>query len=78
MPKPSVGRIILVPIDPTMNNGSNVAPAIITRVWSETSVNLRVFADDESILRRTSSTYADNLDNLDQPHLNYWTWPPRV
>lgn len=78
MPKPSVGRIVLVPIDPTMNNGSNVAPAIITRVWSETTVNLRVLADGDSILWRTSSTYAENPDNLDQPHLNYWTWPPRV
>jgi hypothetical protein len=72
---PSLGRIVLVPIEPEMNNGSPVAPAIITRVWSDTTVNLRVLADSQNPpLWRTSSTYTDDLDNLDQPHLNYWTW----
>lgn len=79
MPKPSLGRIVLVPIEPEMNNGATVAPAIITRVWSDTTVNLRVLADSHNPpLWRTSSTYTDDLDQRDQTHVNYWTWPPRV
>jgi hypothetical protein len=78
VPKPSVGRIVLVPIEPEMNNGATIAPAIITRVWNDTTVNLRVLADGQNLLWRTSSTYAEDLDNLDQPHMNYWTWLPRV
>lgn len=78
MPKPTVGRIVHVPMDPTMNNGSDVAPAIITRAWSDTTVNLRVLADGDSILWRTSCIYAEDLNSRDQPHMNYWTWPPRA
>lgn len=48
MPTPSVGRIVLVPIEPEMNNGATVAPAIITRVWSDTTVNLRVLTDSQN------------------------------
>lgn len=75
---PSLGRIVLVPIEPEMNNGADTAPAIITRVWSDTTVNVRVLADSECLLWRTSSTYTDNLDERGQTHMNYWTWPPRV
>jgi hypothetical protein len=78
---PSLGRIVHVPMDPTMNNGADVAAAVITRVWSPTTVNLRVLADGESLLWRTSSTYADDLDAIDADdptRLNRWTWPPRV
>ena len=44
-PKPAVGRIVHVIVDPKRNNGSDVAPAMITRVWSDTCVNLRVIPD---------------------------------
>lgn len=46
MPKAAVGRIVHVIVDPQTNNGSDVAPAIITRVWSDTGVNLRVIRDN--------------------------------
>lgn len=81
MPKPSVGRIVLTAIDPAMNNGAKVAPAIITRVWSDTTVNLRVIADSENLLWRTSVTYTPDLDALASGDLNplhHWTWPPRA
>lgn len=48
MQKPSVGRIVHVTVDPRHNNGADVAPAVITRVWSDTCVNLRVLHDGPS------------------------------
>jgi hypothetical protein len=47
--KPSVGRIVHVLVDPKQNNGSDVAAAAITRVWSDTCVNLRVWHDGPSV-----------------------------
>lgn len=81
MHQPSLGRIVLVPMDPVENNGAHVAPAVITRVWSDNSVNLRVLADSYAIEWRTSVTYAPDLDAIpadDPTRLNRWTWPPRV
>lgn len=43
--KPTIGRIVHVFVPPDWNGGSDVAPAIITRVHSDTCVNLRVFYD---------------------------------
>jgi hypothetical protein len=48
--KPSIGRIVHVLVDPAINNGSDVAPAVITRVWSESGpdrwcVNYRLLLD---------------------------------
>lgn len=49
MPKPSVGRIVHVLVDPRHNNGSDVAPAVITRTWGDDDhVNLRVLHDGPS------------------------------
>jgi hypothetical protein len=47
-------------------------------VWSDTTVNVRVLADSDNLLWLTSATYTDDLATRDQPHTNYWTWPPRV
>ncbi len=74
---PSVGRIVHVPMDPATNNGATVAPAVITRVWSETTVNVRVLHDSESITWRTSVVYRDNLDGIEGTPA-VWTWPERV
>ena len=73
---PSVGRIVLVPMDPATNNGSNIAPAIITRVWSDTCVNVRVLADSDAIKWRTSVTQVDDAADTEGTH--HWSWPPRV
>lgn len=43
--KPTIGRVVHVLVDPKINNGSDVAPAMITRVWSDECVNLRVLHD---------------------------------
>jgi hypothetical protein len=46
---PTVGRIVLVIVDPDTNNGSEIAPAIITRVWSgndeRATVNYRILGE---------------------------------
>lgn len=80
---PTVGRIVLVPMDPRTNNGCDHAAAIITQAWSATTVNLRVIGDGQPSDAdwRTSVTYANSLADLprDDPNqLHRWTWPPRV
>lgn len=78
--KPSLGRIVLVPRHPTRNNGSGVAPAVITRVWSDAEINARVLPDTGSTEVLTSLTYVEeigeNTHATDRAHV--WTWPPRV
>jgi hypothetical protein len=65
MQKASVGRIVHVLVDPSKNNGSDVAPAIVTRVWGEPytpgtaalerqTVNIRVLCDSQNTLWLTS------------------------
>ncbi|MER6533004.1 hypothetical protein ABT215_04115 [Streptomyces sp900105755] len=76
MPTPSIGRVVLVPADPAVNNGANVAPAIITRVWNDEVVNVRVLLDSDAVQWRTSVKYVENFDGIEHTHL--WTWPPRV
>lgn len=76
MPTPSLGQIVLVPADPAVNNGADTAPAVITRVWTDDVVNVRVLLDSDAVQWRTSVTYTESLDTAQ--HLNYWTWPPRV
>lgn len=82
-PKPSLGRIVLVPMPRASNNGASIAPAVITRVWSDTTVNVRVLADARPSPDdwRTSATYVETLDenaDVQWSEANHWTWPPRV
>ncbi|WP_060880174.1 hypothetical protein [Streptomyces scabiei] len=77
---PSLGRVVLVAVDPAMNNGADTAPAVITRVWTGTTVNVRVLLDGDSVPPwRTSLTHAETLDGPNAPERHrHWTWPPRV
>lgn len=83
MQKPSVGRIVLVTVDPKINNGADVAPAIITRVWSEgrdvtlignprdtACINVKVFLDQYQERWLTSITlYEERQDDTEAvPH----------
>ena len=46
MGTPSIGQMLIVEgIDSKINNGSDVAPAVITRAWSPDLVNVRAFLD---------------------------------
>lgn len=76
--KPSIGRIVLVPMKTDHNNGAPVAPAVVTRVWSDTMVNVRVLADSgETPAWRTSCTFAKSLDDA-TGNQAVWTWPQKV
>lgn len=74
--KPSVGRVVLVPMDPDGNNGSDVAPAVITRAWNDSLINVKVLGDNAVAAEwRTSVTlHAERPAN---PQHDAW-WPPRV
>ena len=61
----SIGRIVHVLVDPAQNNGSDVAPALVVRVWGEPhggtdglerrqSVNVRVLGDNAESMWLTS------------------------
>lgn len=82
MQKPSPGRIVIAAVDPSMNNGSDEAPAIITRVWDEHPnggwvVNLRVFVDTLATpLSLTSVRLFDAPGSTIRPGAAWW--PPRV
>jgi hypothetical protein len=73
---PDVGDVVLVPMDPETNNGASEAPAVVTRVWSAATVNVRVLADTDGDTTpwRTSLTYTDNFAGV-APTAAAWTWP---
>lgn len=52
--RPSVGRIVMVIGGAAEANGTDQAPAIITRVWNDTLVNVTVFPDVPTTGRHTS------------------------
>jgi hypothetical protein len=81
-PTPTVGRIVLVPMPPSANNGSGVAPAVVTRVNDDETINVRLLPDAPPSIHdyRRSLSYAEELDTwpLDQASLYFWTWPERT
>jgi hypothetical protein len=65
MQKATAGRIVHVLVDPSMNNGSDVAPALVTREWGapyehadglgeRQTINVRVLCDSQNTLWLTS------------------------
>lgn len=62
MPVPPIGRIVHVLVDPAENNGADVAPAVITRVWGPSAfakgawtVNYRILLDELATPWKTSA-----------------------
>lgn len=67
----SIGHIVHVLLDPAQNNGSDVAPALIARIWGEPyflaplndverqTVNVRVLGDSAETLWLTSIALFD-------------------
>jgi hypothetical protein len=69
---PKLGEILLVTHSDIHSNGSEVAPAIVTRVWSFDCVNLSVFPDMGSP-KLLSSVCHINRGCLD-PNMNPCGW----
>lgn len=61
-------------------NGTREHPAIITRVWSDTCVNLRVFFDAGESGTRNSVTMLPALPEgtKDTSGTSGWKWPERT
>lgn len=90
--KPTVGRIVHVPVCGSSGFVEDRRPAIIVRVWNDTCVNLQVFIDGRNDYNKFVSgrwisheevsngyiwiTSANYIDEF--KHGAFWTWPPRV
>lgn len=82
--QPSLGRVVLTFVRPELNNGSDVAPATIVRVWPGGLVNLKVHLDNTGDLWNTSVPLFDSREAAEAspsfvagaPFAAYW--PPRV
>lgn len=70
--KPSICRMVVYAPskDDPAHNGAPVLPAVITRVWSDTCVNLKVINDEDRDFWVTSVVQGDGVRN--------WNWPPRA
>lgn len=75
---PSVGRIVHVTGPRAESNGATVAPAIITRVWSDGMVNVTAFPDSSAPITLTSvNLYADEEAAGPAGSTHRAFWPPR-
>lgn len=80
--KPSPGRIVLITGAAAVSNGATEAPAMITRVWNDTMVNLIVFPDAAQPVVLTSVSLHPDAESAKgaciYPSSNAAYWPPRV
>ena len=75
--KPSVGMIVHTFVTPETNNGSEIAPAIITRVWSDSLINVRVLCDSMNVEWKTSVYLAPDEESARAHGGHVAYWPPR-
>jgi len=74
--KPSIGRIVAYVLAEGPNKGQD-RPAVIVRVWSDTTVNLQVFTDGDN--DGLPAVKWDTSVQLDPARaLRTWHWPERV
>lgn len=86
MGTPTVGRIVLAVGFRATLNGTDTAPALLTRVWGEGdeywTVNATVFPDTGSPISITSARlYKDGdaaRESIQHPTTTALYWPPRV
>lgn len=75
--RPSVGRVVLyVPAPGQAGGATDTCPAIITRVWSDTVVNLSVFPDMGAGFSVASVDLLPTVPPVLEPRTCFW--PPRV
>lgn len=84
MQTPSIGRVVVYHLTAAeqrascvyggaarpLNNGADVAPAVIVRVFSDTLVNLHVMLDGPETLWVTSASMGEGE--------RQWSWPVRT
>jgi len=72
--KPSIGRIVHYHAEPGEPGSVThpIAAAIITAVWSETCVNLKIFFDDGPVLVFPKTSVMMGAEP------GQWSWPERV
>jgi len=81
--KPTIGRVVIyrqpLPEIEKPWNGTAEHPAIITRVWSDTCVNLHVFCDANPSIVRCSVVQLPELpaDVKNVSGNSGWRWPDR-
>jgi hypothetical protein len=74
--KPAKGRIVFVPTDVHSNNGDDYAPAMITRVFDDGKINVRVFTDSTNPPEHRTSVTLHDEEPADRGHVAWW--PPRA
>lgn len=80
--KPSLARMVLALVDPIGNNGADVCPAVITRVWGEHpdggwTVNIKTVKDGNVDEWLTSVRLVDTEEQAGETGRACF-WPPRV
>jgi hypothetical protein len=78
--KPSIARIVHVPMDPKSNNGETTAAAVITHVWNENVVDVRILQNNAGIpiwrgKCQLAGAVPEYVEGEGIP--NVWAWPPR-
>ncbi|WP_432010183.1 hypothetical protein [Streptomyces cucumeris] len=81
--QPTVGRVVIALVNPITNNGADVAPAVITRVWDEHTgggwtVNYKVLLDQNGNRWVTSARLFDSEEQARVHDGVAAFWPPRV
>lgn len=71
--KPAMGMVVYAVVDPRINNGEDVAPALITRVKGgedeEQRVNLRVLLDTGADLRLSNVKLCDERPETNEENV---------
>lgn len=91
LPKPSIGRLVHFYPGSALtaeeihaaSSGNSVRPtepiaAVIVKVWSDETVNLKLLTDGPIDVWRTSVTLASDPDTAVLDGRTCWAWPPRV
>lgn len=82
-PKPTLGRVVLVPEKADHNNGSTVGCAVVVGVQGDT-INVRVWADNSDTpewrtsLHQVASPEEFETAEEGKSALHQWCWPPRA
>ena len=63
--KPSIGRIVHFHFESDV-----ILPAIITRIWSDTCVNLKIFGNSSEVINDDYQTSVNQGTESGQ-----WSWP---